>query len=65
MEVFLKARKLFREEKVDVAFLPSYSPARFFALFAAATKRVTSAELADGQMLGYVRKYGYDRMHQC
>ena len=36
VEVFLKARKLFREEKVDVAFLPSYSPARFFALFAAA-----------------------------
>ena len=36
VEVFLKARKLFREEKVNVAFLPSYSPARFFALFAAA-----------------------------
>jgi glycosyltransferase involved in cell wall biosynthesis len=35
-DVFLKARKLFREEKVDVAFLPSYSPARYFALFAAA-----------------------------
>ena len=34
--VFLKARKLFRAEGVDVAFLPSYSPARFFALFAAA-----------------------------
>jgi glycosyltransferase involved in cell wall biosynthesis len=36
LDVFLKARKLFREEKVDVAFLPSYSPARYFALFAAA-----------------------------
>jgi 1,2-diacylglycerol 3-alpha-glucosyltransferase len=36
LQVFLKARKLFRKEKVDVAFLPSYSPARFFALFAAA-----------------------------
>ena len=36
VEVFLKARKLFREERVDVAFLPSYSPARYFALFAAA-----------------------------
>jgi len=36
VEVFLKARKLFRDEKVDVAFLPSYSPARYFALFAAA-----------------------------
>jgi hypothetical protein len=36
LDVFLKVRKLFREEKVDVAFLPSYSPARFFALFAAA-----------------------------
>jgi hypothetical protein len=36
IEVFLKARKLFREEKVEVAFLPSYAPARFFALFAAA-----------------------------
>lgn len=35
-DVFLKARKLFREERVDVAFLPGYSPARFFALFAAA-----------------------------
>ena len=35
-DVFLKARKLFREERVDVAFLPSYSPARYFALFAAA-----------------------------
>jgi len=35
-DVFLKARKLFRDEKVDVAFLPSYSPARYFALFAAA-----------------------------
>ena len=35
-DVFLKARKLFREEKVDVAFLPSYSPARYFALLAAA-----------------------------
>jgi glycosyltransferase involved in cell wall biosynthesis len=34
--VFLKARKLFRAEGVGVAFLPSYSPARFFALFAAA-----------------------------
>jgi len=36
VDVFLKARKLFRDEKVDVAFLPSYSPARYFALFAAA-----------------------------
>lgn len=36
LEVFQKARKLFREEQVDVAFLPSYSPARYFALFAAA-----------------------------
>jgi hypothetical protein len=36
VDVFLKARRLFRDEKVDVAFLPSYSPARFFALFAAA-----------------------------
>jgi hypothetical protein len=36
VEVFLKARKLFKAEKVDVAFLPSYSPARYFALFAAA-----------------------------
>lgn len=36
LDVFLKARKLFREEKAEVAFLPSYSPARFFALFAAA-----------------------------
>jgi hypothetical protein len=36
LDVFLKARKLFREEKVDVAFLPSYSPARYFALLAAA-----------------------------
>lgn len=36
LDVFLKARKLFRDEKVDVAFLPSYSPARYFALFAAA-----------------------------
>jgi len=34
--VFLKARTLFRQEKVKVAFLPSYSPARYFALFAAA-----------------------------
>ena len=36
LNVFLKARKLFRAEGVGVAFLPSYSPARFFALFAAA-----------------------------
>ncbi|MFM6130818.1 MAG: hypothetical protein ACKPBV_19185, partial [Sphaerospermopsis kisseleviana] len=36
LDVFLKARELFRKEEVDVAFLPSYSPARFFALFAAA-----------------------------
>jgi glycosyltransferase involved in cell wall biosynthesis len=36
LDVFLKARKLFRDEKVDVAFLPSYAPARYFALFAAA-----------------------------
>ena len=36
LDVFFRARKLFRDEKVDVAFLPSYSPARFFALFAAA-----------------------------
>jgi 1,2-diacylglycerol 3-alpha-glucosyltransferase len=36
VDVFLKARRLFRDEKVDVAFLPSYSPARYFALFAAA-----------------------------
>jgi len=36
LDVFRKARRLFRGEKVDVAFLPSYSPARYFALFAAA-----------------------------
>jgi len=36
LDVFLKARRLFREEKVEAAFLPSYSPARYFALFAAA-----------------------------
>ncbi|MFM8885357.1 MAG: glycosyltransferase, partial [Chthoniobacterales bacterium] len=36
LDVFLKARKLFRDERVEVAFLPSYSPARYFALFAAA-----------------------------
>jgi glycosyltransferase involved in cell wall biosynthesis len=36
VEVFLRARKLFRDQNVDVAFLPSYSPVRYFALFAAA-----------------------------
>ena len=36
VDVFLKAGRLFRDEKIDVAFLPSYSPARYFALFAAA-----------------------------
>ena len=36
LDVFLRARKLFRQEKVEVVFLPSYSPARYFALFAAA-----------------------------
>ncbi|MFM6171556.1 MAG: hypothetical protein ACKPB4_05370 [Sphaerospermopsis kisseleviana] len=36
LDVFLKARKLFRDERVEAAFLPSYSPARYFALFAAA-----------------------------
>lgn len=36
VEVFFKARRLFKEEGVGVAFLPSYSPARYFALFAAA-----------------------------
>jgi len=36
LEVFFKARRLFQEEKVNVALLPSYSPGRYFALFAAA-----------------------------
>lgn len=34
--VFLAARKLFRSEGIDVVFVPSYSPARYFALSAAA-----------------------------
>ena len=38
LDVFLRARRLFRDEKVVVAFLPSYSPARYFALFAAAKR---------------------------
>ena len=38
---------------------------RWATRLAEVLRRVTSAELADGQMLGYVKKYGYDRMHQC
>jgi glycosyltransferase involved in cell wall biosynthesis len=36
LDVFLKARALFRDERVKIAFLPSYYPVRNFALFAAA-----------------------------
>ena len=36
VEVFFKARNLFKHEGVGVVFVPSYSPARYFALFAAA-----------------------------
>jgi len=36
LDVFCRARNLFREEKVDVAFVPSYSPARYFAFTVAA-----------------------------
>lgn len=36
VDVFLKARDLFRRIGVSLVFLPSYSPARFLALFAAA-----------------------------
>jgi 1,2-diacylglycerol 3-alpha-glucosyltransferase len=36
LEIFFRARNLFRKENVRFAFLPSYSPARYFALFAAA-----------------------------
>jgi glycosyltransferase involved in cell wall biosynthesis len=36
LEVFLKAKALFRDEKVKIVFLPSYYPARNFSLFAAA-----------------------------
>lgn len=35
-EVFIKAQKLLRNKMVKAAFLPSYSPSRYFALFAAA-----------------------------
>jgi glycosyltransferase involved in cell wall biosynthesis len=35
-EVYIKALRLFRAHHVDLAFLPSYSPARLLALFAAA-----------------------------
>lgn len=36
LNVFLRARALFRRTGVCLVFLPSYSPARFLALFAAA-----------------------------
>ena len=36
LDVFLKARALFRNERVKIVFLPSYYPARNIALFAAA-----------------------------
>lgn len=36
VQVFINARRFFRAEKVDIAFLPSYSPLRYFALFLAA-----------------------------
>ncbi|MBE2179862.1 MAG: glycosyltransferase family 4 protein [Chthoniobacterales bacterium] len=36
VEVFFRARNLFKHEGVGVVFVPSYSPARYFALFAAA-----------------------------
>ena len=35
-EVFIKALRLFRDHHIELAFLPSYSPARLLALFAAA-----------------------------
>ncbi len=35
-EVFFKARKLFKEQQAGVVFVPSYSPGRYFAIFAAA-----------------------------
>lgn len=34
--VFFRARKLFKQAGVGIVFVPSYSPARYFALFAAA-----------------------------
>lgn len=36
MDVFLKARAMFLDEEIEIALLPSYSPAANFALFAAA-----------------------------
>jgi 1,2-diacylglycerol 3-alpha-glucosyltransferase len=36
LDVFFRVRNLFREEKVDVAFVPSYSPARYLSFTLAA-----------------------------
>lgn len=36
VEVFSKARRFFKAEGIGVVLVPSYSPARYFALFAAA-----------------------------
>jgi glycosyltransferase involved in cell wall biosynthesis len=63
--VFLKARKLFREEKVDVAFLPSYSPARFFALFAAAKSLGIRTVMMNESHAGTEQAIGWKRWIKC
>jgi hypothetical protein len=61
LEVFLKARKLFKAEKVDVAFLPSYSPARFLAIFLAAKLAGPRTVMMNESHAGTERATGWKR----
>jgi len=61
VDVFWKARKLFKQEKVEVAFLPSYSPARYFALFAAAKSLGLRTVMMNESHAGTERATGWKR----
>jgi len=59
--VFLAARKLFRSEGIEVVFVPSYSPARYFAIFAAAKSLGLKTVMMNESHAGTERARGWKK----
>jgi hypothetical protein len=61
VQVFFRARKLFKREGVTVVFVPSYSPARFLAIFAAAKSLGLRTVMMNESHAGTERATGWKR----
>ena len=61
LKVFFRSRQVFRREKIDLAFLPSYWPASRLALFASAKSLRMSTVMMSDSHAGTARALGWKK----